>query len=222
MIPESLHLRNFLSHRETDLDLRGIHLASLVGENGAGKSALLDAITWAVWGRSRAPYGRDDDLVYHGESELEVEFVFRMPFQSGVEQRCRILRRKEPRGRRSANSLLDFEVETENGWRLLTSDSIRGTQQAIIDHLGLDYDTFINSAYLRQGHADEFTVQPPAQRKHVLSTVLGLDRWAVYQERAKTVLASAQGQMRELDRRLGDTEAELARRPAFEADLGHR
>ncbi|MCU0522089.1 MAG: SMC family ATPase [Anaerolineae bacterium] len=219
MIPEQLRLRNFLSHRETDVDLRGIHLASLVGENGAGKSALLDAITWAVWGRSRAPYGREDDLVYHGESALEVEFTFRMPYQTGAEERCRIMRRREERGRRAVSSLLDFEVETADGWRILTADSIRETQQTIIDHLGLDYDTFINSAYLRQGHADEFTVQPPAQRKHVLSTVLGLDRWAIYQDRAKTALASAQGQMRELDRRLSETEVELARRPAFEADL---
>lgn len=219
MIPELLRLRNFLSHRETDVDLRGVHLASLVGENGAGKSALLDAITWAVWGRSRVSYGRDEDLVYHGESAVEVEFVFRMPYQTGVEERCRILRRREERGRRAVSPLLDFEIETPEGWRILTADSIRETQQSIIDHLGLDYDTFINSAYLRQGHADEFTVQSPAQRKGVLSTVLGLDRWAVYQDRAKTALAAAQGQMRELDRRLVETEAEVARRPIFQDAL---
>ncbi len=219
MVPESLRLRNFLSHRETDLDLRGVHLASLVGENGAGKSALLDAITWAVWGRSRAPYGRDDDLVYHGESSLEVEFVFRMPYQSGAEQRCRILRRREARGRRSVSSLLDFEVERDGAWRILTSDSIRETQQSIIDHLGLDYDTFINSAYLRQGHADEFTIQSPGQRKSVLSAVLALDQWSVYQERAKVRLSASQGEMREIDRRLAEIEADLARRPEFEAAL---
>jgi len=219
VIPEQLHLRNFLSYRETDLDLRGVHLASLVGENGAGKSALLDAITWAVWGRSRVPYGRDEDLVHHGESAVEVEFVFRMPYQTGVEERCRILRRREERGRRTVSPLLDFEIETPEGWRAFTADSIRETQQSIIDHLGLDYDTFINSAYLRQGHADEFTVQSPAQRKGVLSTVLGLDRWAIYQDRAKVALAAAQGQMRELDRRLGEIEAELAHCPAYQADL---
>ena len=219
MIPESLHLRNFLSHRETDLDLRGIHLASLVGENGAGKSALLDAITWAVWGRSRAPYGRDEDLIYHGESDLEVEFIFRMPYQSGNEHRCRILRRREQRSRRSVSSLLDFEVETEQGWRTLTADSIRETQQDIIQHLGLDYDTFINSAYLRQGHADEFTIQTASQRKQVLGTILGLDRWAGYQERARTELATSQGRIKEVDRRLEETEAELGRRPVYEATL---
>ena len=219
MIPESLRLRNFLSHRETDLDLRGVHLASLVGENGAGKSALLDAMTWAVWGRSRAPHGHDDDLVYHGESALEVEYLFRMPYQDGTEHRCRILRRRERRGRRSVRSVLDFEIETEGGWRILTADNIRETQRRIVDYLGLDYDTFINSAYLRQGHADEFTVQSPGQRKQVLSTVLGLDRWVEYQDRARVKLSAVQGQLKAVNRRLDETEAELARRPEFEAQF---
>lgn len=219
MIPEELHLRNFLSHRETDLDLRGVHLASLVGENGAGKSALLDAITWAVWGRSRAPYGRDEDLVYHGEEGLEVEFVFRMPYQGGDERRCRILRRRERQGRRSTGSILDFQVEGDEGWRNLTADSIRETQSRIIAQLGLDYDTFVNSAYLRQGHADEFTVQTPGDRKRVLSAILGLNRWDEYQDRVKKRLSGAQGRIQEMDRRLGETEQELARRGEYETLL---
>jgi exonuclease SbcC len=219
MIPEELHLRNFLSHRETDLDFRGVHLASLVGENGAGKSALLDAITWAVWGRSRAPYGRDEDLIYHGEDTIEVEYVFRMPYQGGDERRCRILRRREHRGRRAANSILDFQVEGDDGWRSLTADSIRETQNHITEQLGLDYDTFINSAYLRQGHADEFTIQSPTDRKRVLSTILGLDRWVEYQEHARKRLSGAQGRLQEVDRRLDETAQELARRPEYEAQL---
>jgi exonuclease SbcC len=219
MIPEELHLRNFLSHRETDLDLRGVHLASLVGENGAGKSALLDAITWAVWGRSRAPYGRDEDLVYHGEDSLEVEFVFRMPYQGGDEHRCRILRRRERQGRRATSSVLDFQVEGDKGWRNLTADSIRETQNRIITQLGLDYDTFINSAYLRQGHADEFTVQSPTDRKRVLGVILGLDRWNEYQDRVKKRLSGAQGRIQEMDRRLNETEQELARRDEYETLL---
>ncbi len=219
MIPEELHLRNFLSHRESDLDLRSVHLASLVGENGAGKSALLDGITWCVWGRSRAPYGRDEDLIYHGEAAIEVEFMFRMPYQGGDERRFRILRRRELRGRRSGSSVLDFQVQGDAGWRLLNGNSIRETQKRIEEQLGLDYDTFANSAYLRQGHADEFTVQTPADRKRVLGAVLGLERWAEYQERAKKQLAGAQGRLEELRRRLAEIEAELARRGEVEAAL---
>lgn len=219
MIPEELHLRNFLSHRATDLELRGVHLASLVGENGAGKSALLDAISWAVWGRSRAPYGHDEDLIYHGEDSLEVEYIFRMPYQGGAEQRFRILRRREMRRRRSTISILDFQVQGETGWRPLNGNTIRETQARISAQLGLDYDTFANSAYLRQGHADEFTVQPPAERKRVLGSILGLERWDVYRERVKQRLAGAQGQLAELERRLTEIEQELAHRPEIEADL---
>ncbi len=219
MIPEALHLKNFLSHWETELDLRGVHVASLVGHNGAGKSALLDAITWAVWGRSRAPYGGDENLIYHGEDFMEVEFSFRMPYQGGSERRFRILRRREQRSRRSTRSVLDLQIASENGWQSLTADSIRDTQARIIEQLGLEYDTFINSAYLRQGHADEFTIQSPTERKRVLSAILGLDRWVEYQDRTKKRLAATQGQLKEVDRRLEETERDLARRPEYEAAL---
>ncbi len=219
MIPEELHLRNFLSHQETDLELRGVHLASLVGENGAGKSSLLDAITWTTWGRSRTPYGREENLIHHGESWVEVEYVFRMPYQGNVEHRFRILRRKETQSRRSAASLLDFQIQTEEGWRSLNGNSIRETQARIIEELGLDYDTFANSAYLRQGHADEFTLQTSSERKRVLGTILGLERWEGYQDLAKKRLALAQGQMQELERHLVDLKKELEQRPEIEASL---
>jgi len=219
VIPEEIHLRNFLSHRQTDLNLRSIQLASLVGENGAGKSSLLDAITWVVWGRSRAAHGAEENLIYHGESQTEVEYIFRMPYQGKGAQRFRILRRREVRNRRATNGLLDFQVETEDGWRTLNGESVRETQNRIIAQLGLDYDTFTNSAYLRQGHADEFTVQTPSDRKKVLGVILGLDRWTEYGERARKRLSESQGELRELERRIQDTETELARRPEYETAL---
>ena len=59
---------------EQTLDFSGIHLACLTGDNGHGKSALLDAMTWALWGRA---WGRrDDELIALGESEMWVEFEF--------------------------------------------------------------------------------------------------------------------------------------------------
>ncbi|MFN7907434.1 MAG: AAA family ATPase, partial [Microcystis sp.] len=53
MIPLQLTLKNFLSYREAVLDFRGLHTACICGANGAGKSSLLEAITWAIWGESR-------------------------------------------------------------------------------------------------------------------------------------------------------------------------
>ena len=67
-----LELKNFLSYREGELDFTGLHMAALVGPNGAGKSSLLDAITWALWGRTSRLDRDQDHLVHRGEKEARV------------------------------------------------------------------------------------------------------------------------------------------------------
>lgn len=210
MIPQHLSLTNFLCYRRAELDFAGIHVACLAGENGAGKSALLDAITWAVWGQSRAK--RDDDLIRLGKDEASVEFTFDLG-----EQSYRILRRRKA-GKRGS-TVLDFQIRDNGRWRSLAEGSVRETQAKIARLLRLDYDTFVNSAFLRQGRADEFTVRPPAERKRVLGDILGLDRWSLYEERAKERLQAIKNEADVTALRLQEIESELARRPEYEADL---
>jgi exonuclease SbcC len=219
MIPIRLSLTNFMCYRQVELDFAGIHVACLAGENGAGKSALLDAITWAVWGQSRAR--RDDELIRLGEDETAVEFTFGLG-----EQTYRVLRQRKS-GKRGS-SLLDFQVldssppvgGTEGGrWRSVAESGVRETQAKIEHVLRLDYDTFINSAFIRQGHADEFTVKTAAERKRVLGDILGLDRWAAYEERAKERLQAIKNEAEVIELRLQEIEGELAHRPEYEADL---
>ncbi len=80
MIPVRLALRNFMSYTDAHepLVFEGIHVACLSGENGAGKSSLLDAITWALWGYSRAGAGSGQQLVHTGRTEMEVDYEFRL------------------------------------------------------------------------------------------------------------------------------------------------
>ncbi|HWP29631.1 MAG TPA: AAA family ATPase, partial [Chloroflexota bacterium] len=71
MIPISLRLRNFMCYTEVHepLHFDGIRVACISGANGHGKSALFDAITWALWGQCRAR--SDDELIHTGRSEAE-------------------------------------------------------------------------------------------------------------------------------------------------------
>ncbi|HET89301.1 MAG TPA: SMC family ATPase [Chloroflexi bacterium] len=213
MIPQYLALTNFMCYRQATLDLTGIHIACLAGENGTGKSALLDAITWAVWGQSRAR--RDDELIYLGEEEMTVEFVFELG-----EQSYRILRQRKA-GKRGS-TLLDLQAQEpseEGRWRSITESGIRATQEKIERVLRLDYETFINSAFLRQGRADEFTIKTAAERKRVLSDILGLDRWTRYEERAKETLRAIKNEAQVIELRLQEIEGELARRSEYEEAL---
>lgn len=212
MIPQRLSLTNFMCYRQAMVDFAGIHVACLAGENGAGKSALLDAITWALWGHSRLGARGDDDLIRLGEDEMVVEFAFGLGGEI-----YRVLRRRKA-GKRS-RSLLDFQVRDDGRWRSLTEGGVRATQEKIEHVLRLDYDTFVNSAFLRQGRADEFTVKTPAERKRVLGDILGLDRWAVYEDRVKERQRTIETEAEAIRLRLEEIEAELARRPEYEAQL---
>ena len=103
MIPVKLSVRNFMCYRDNvpPLSFDGIHLACLSGDNGNGKSALIDAMTWALWGKARA--SSDDDLIYTGQVDMEVEFDFTVG-----QQMYRIIRkRSKPKRRRSSRPTWD-------------------------------------------------------------------------------------------------------------------
>ena len=159
MIPVKLRLRNFMCYRDgvPELHLEGLHVACLCGPNGAGKSALLDSMTWALWGKARAK--SDDDLITIGRDEMEVELDF---LSQGAAYRV-VRKRSRGAGRRPGKTLLEFQVLSGSESAPITQGTLRETQQRIVETLRMDYDTFINSAFLVQGRADEFTPEDGGQ-----------------------------------------------------------
>ncbi len=178
MTPLRLHLRNFLSYGEEApvLDLEGIHVACLSGGNGQGKSALLDAITWAVWGEARKSSEArkpDEELLRIGSRSMEVSFEF-----SASDAVYRVVRSyQQSASGKTSKPGLEFTVRDGDDWRPLTTGSVRETQAAIDARVGIDYETFINSTFLLQGRSDEFTKKKPGERKEILGKILALGRY---------------------------------------------
>ncbi len=180
MVPVELKLSNFLSYGEDPqtLDFSQFHVACLSGKNGQGKSALLDAITWVLWGQGRKSSGGhkpDEELLRIGARRMQVELVF------DVESvRYRVMRgyQRSASGKTS-KAVMELQVldtGTAEG-RPITRSSIRETEQALDEILGLDYNTFINSAFLLQGRSDEFTKKKPNERKEILGRILNLGKY---------------------------------------------
>ena len=216
MIPIRLALSNFMCYRDNvpPLYFNGVHTASICGSNGHGKSALIDAITWALWGQTRAK--RDDDLIHTGEAETAVEFDFAVG-----EQGYRILRKHRRPKRRGASgqTILEFQIAANGDFKAITGNTISETQQKIIDTLHMDYATFTNSAYLRQGHADEFTTANPARRKQVLANILGLSYYDDLEAKAKELAKEQETRKEQLESAIADMNEELVRKPAYEEEL---
>jgi len=204
MVPKQLKLKNFLSYREVVLDFDGLHVACVCGANGAGKSSLLEAIAWCVWGQSRV--STEDDIIRQGAKEAQVSFSF---IHNG--QCYRIIRTR----RRNQASALEFQIQTnqteteadsanasqvdEQRFKSLTQKGVRATQQYIIQQIKIDYDTFVNSAYLRQGRADEFMLKRPSERKQVLADLLKLDHYDQLAEQAKEQARDYKAQIQPLE-----------------------
>ena len=216
MIPIKLSLRNFMCYRDNvpPLSLDGIHIACISGNNGNGKSALIDAMTWALWGRTRAK--SDDDLIHQGQTEMEVEFDFAVG-----QQPYRIIRKhsKPKRRGRSGQTILEFQIATGNGFRSITGNSITQTQHKITDTLHMDYPTFVNSALLLQGRADEFTIKRPVERKQVLADILGLSFYDELEEQAKELAKQQETEKTQLESAIKDISDELTQKPAYEAEF---
>lgn len=198
MIPVQLTLKNFLSYRDATLDFSGLHIACICGSNGAGKSSLLEAITWSIWGQSRA--ASEDDIIHAGANEVRVDFTF-----TSNQHRYRVIRTRY----RGQSSALEFQIATPTGFRALTERGVRATQQLILEHIKLDYETFINSAYLRQGRADEFMLKRPTERKEILAELLKLNQYDDLEERAKDLSRSYKGQAEEIERSLLTMQTQL-------------
>lgn len=196
------------------LSFEGIHVACLCGDNGNGKSAIFDAITWALWGKSRAR--NDDDLIHSGQSEMEIE----LEFISG-EQQYRVLRKhaKKPSKARAGQTILELQIAGNGTFRPISGNSLLETQQKIIDILNLDYEMFKNSAFLRQGHADEFSIKRPGERKEILANILGLSHYDELESRAKEQSSKRRTEADRLEIAITDFELPLANKVKYEDEI---
>ncbi len=217
MIPQKLTLRNFMSYGDepTTLDFAGLQLVCLSGDNGNGKSALLDAMTYALWGETRASGSQasgEDDLVRLGAEDMEVVFDFRLGGDD-----YRVIRK---RSRRTRSGDWSVQVAAPGGeWRPIGGSTMRETKEHLQRILHMSYDTFLNSAYLQQGRADEFTRQRPERRKAILADILELSRYDRLEEMAKARQREADDALKDVSNEMRMLEAAIAEEPRLRNEL---
>ena len=232
MIPLHLFISGFLSYREpVELDFTAFELACISGPNGAGKSSLLDAMTWALFGQARK---RDDSLINAQSSVAQACLTF--AYEGNIFR----VQRTKPRDK---TAMLDFQIlqqsaagelrsgfssSSENGktWKTLNEHTLRDTENRIQQTLRLDYETFVNAAFFLQGKADQFTQQRPGDRKRILGSILGLEVWETYRQRAverrkaiETEINSLDGRLHEIAAELVEEESRKERLKQLESDL---
>jgi exonuclease SbcC len=178
MRPQKLTLKNFMPFRVNDgqtltIDFSNLDLFAITGPMASGKSSLIDAIVWCLYGRT-ARYSADSKgVISAGESTCEVAFDFTI----GPRQ-FRAVRRT---GKTTESGLSELEGDE---WIQDVSGSDRLTGR-IEELLGLDFDSFTKTVILPQGRYAEFLSSEPNKRRDLLEKILELGVYKRVVDRAR-------------------------------------
>ncbi len=215
MLPELLRLKNFLSYKEEEkLDFRNFHIALFSGENGQGKSSILDAITFVLFSKARGVEGNKkgmEDLVSSGRNSLKVVFQF---IQNN--NRYRITRMYD---KIKGKSDVLLEIEDNGRFVNISGNKIRETDNEIAKIIGMNYDAFVTSSFILQGKSDFFTAKNPGEKMEILREMLGLNIYEEARERALNRRREKKVLREELLREIENTKALLKNKETVEKNL---
>ena len=182
MRPTKLTVQGLTAFRKpVEVDFTDLDLFAITGPTGAGKSSLVDAITYALFGQAPRIGRSIRELISQGEDRLKVSLEFTVHGDS-----YRIFRESSRRSQRPPQ-LERFDKETSE-WRSEEVERVRDTNAFIEQLLHMDYEAFIRSVLLPQGEFQEFLAGDRDQRRRVLD---GLLRLGVYGDMQRTANAIA-------------------------------
>jgi len=200
VILNKVKLNDFVSHKSTELDL-GYGINVVIGPNGAGKTSILDAISFALF-NDYSGRGRKENLINSRASKCRTAVEFS---EGGIKYAVEWSMERSKSARGSLYRLQD-------GSRMMLA---QGGGSAIVPEiekiLGIDKSMFVQSIYVRQGEIEELVTAKPADRKALVSKLLGVEDLQRAWESIRLVIDEYEGSSNRL-------EGELAQKSTIEAD----
>jgi exonuclease SbcC len=178
MRPVRLRMRGFGAFRdETDVDFADTDVFALVGATGSGKSTVIDAVCFALYG-SVPRHGERlvEPVVSVGANEAAVELTF----ESG-DDRYLVVRVVRRTGRDGKVTTKEARLERlhDDGHTEVVAGAARELLPAVESLLGLGFGHFTRCVVLPQGEFARFLHDKPADRQELLERLLGLDIYDV-------------------------------------------
>ena len=173
MIPLSVRMTGWMRYREeTVADFTGGGLIAICGENGAGKSSIFDAITFALYGQHRLGKMQAAQLISEDRDRLSVEFEFEAGGQRYLVRRSR----GHKQGERD-QSLWIWDEATSDWAAVPGTEKEDALDRAIAHIVRLSHEAFTASFLLQQGESTAFIDADPKPRFDIISSLIGLKEY---------------------------------------------
>src|ERR1041385_474671 len=177
MRPLRLEIAGFSAFREpVEVDFADVDYFAFVGPTGAGKSSLIDALTFALYGSiPRLAKGAVLPVISQGKAEMRVRFDFAIGDREYTA--VRVVRKL------AEDRATTKEARLEHGDTVLAGDA-DGVTTEVERLLGLGFDEFTRCVVLPQGDFARFMHDKPADRQNLLVRLLDLDIYERMLQRA--------------------------------------
>lgn len=217
-----LHVKNLFGIGDLDLNFPGHGLIAIQGENGAGKSSILDSLSVAMFGEpTPARSVKNADILSRGADDGEVSLLFEW---KGKKYR---IERQFKRGRKDAVNHKAFlysvkadgteeglatgpDAVSEEVSRVISGGTIAREGSELIR---IVKSAWLSSVFLPQGEITRLLKMKPAERREIISALFGLEEGGVLKERSKALFALADAEMKALDADERSLAASLAEHP---------
>lgn len=203
----SMRVENFLSFGEADFDFEDAGFVLVEGDNGAGKSAMVDALVWCLHGTTLRGYEKDEVVHRRVGKDCLVRVSMRDAQGEWSVQRARRHSRL-----RDGLSIVEDGVDR-------SLSGAKETQAKIHERLGCSRKTFLSSVVFGQDRAYRFSSLTDSEQKEILDEVLGVERFAVACGAARKLATKLQGELESLGIRFARAEDAVAEAESEVADL---
>jgi exonuclease SbcC len=181
--PTKLTIQGLTAYkRPVEIDFTDLDLFAITGPTGSGKSSIVDAITFALFGKAPRVGNSVKELISQGEERLKVTLEF-----ATNGDRYRIYRSTARKG--PAPVQLERFHAARDEWVPEEVDRVRDTNAFVEELLQMDYEAFVRSVLLPQGQFQEFLAGDRDQRRKVLDGLLRLNVYAAMHQRANAIAA---------------------------------
>ena len=202
MRPVRLAAQGFTAFRDRiEVDFEGVDFFALVGPTGSGKSSVIDAICFALYGS--VPRYEDRRAVAPALTTGAAEARVSLTFDVGTERylATRVVRRLPKGGATTREARLERVTGD-------TTEVLAGNADEVSDRvsrlLGLSFDYFTKCVVLPQGEFAKFLHDKPAERQQLLSNLLNFEIYARMGQRARQEAEAGRNQARFRQERLAE------------------
>lgn len=171
MILKKVIIENIRSHKYLEFEPASIGVTAISGENGAGKSTIVDAFSWSLFG-TRLHGLRNKNYIREGvdakEETVQVTSYIR------VGNTDFMIRRKITSNEGACECKVFSYNEEIGDWEFESGPAVTHAESFIRSVLNIDEKGFLSSVFIQQKQVDQIVSASPTERGQVIEKLIGV------------------------------------------------